>query len=525
MEGLGEVLLELPGELQDRRLAQSVEPRSYRSPQGGRKCPAHQCIGGAIEGHLSPKCGDMLRGIGATVICLQYRQPEVEGYRLVLLRNASGVTAEGPMVLMILVLWTVVTAAFIGIAEGHRHHRRAGGAAELEAFHYATAGAGGCRAHVASLTDFGGVGDGVTSNTAAFAAAVANLSKVAYDGGAMLVVPAGRWLTGPFNLADHFTLFLDHDVVILATQVRLPPPPPSPTFSSIYFDVECMFIIVHGMFAITIASIIHVAFILGGDYGYHVIVSGITILAPVNSPNTYGIDPDSSSNVRIEDCYIVSGDDCIAIKSGWDEYGIAFNMSSKHIVIRRLTCISPTSAVIALGSEMSGGIQDVRAEDITAIHSESGVRIKTTIGRGAYVKDIFVRRMNLHTMKWVFWMTGTYGQHPDDKFDPKAIPVVQNISYSNVVAENVTMAAKLEGIPGAPFTGICIYNVTAEVVKSKKPIWNCTDVEGVSSHVTPTPCAQIPEYPDRITHCPFPEDDLPVNGVGLEECAYQRAKP
>ncbi|CAD5197836.1 unnamed protein product, partial [Musa acuminata subsp. malaccensis] len=154
---------------------------------------------------------------------------------------------------------------------------------------------------------------------------------------------------------------------------------------------------------------------------------------------------DSSSNVRIEDCYIVSGDDCIAIKSGWDEYGIAFNMSSKHIVIRRLTCISPTSAVIALGSEMSGGIQDVRAEDITAIHSESGVRIKTTIGRGAYVKDIFVRRMNLHTMKWVFWMTGTYGQHPDDKFDPKAIPVVQNISYSNVVAENVTMAREAGG--------------------------------------------------------------------------------
>ncbi|CAL9765570.1 unnamed protein product [Musa acuminata subsp. burmannicoides] len=128
---------------------------------------------------------------------------------------------------MILVLWTVVTAAYIGIAEGHRHHRRAGGATELEAFHYAAVGAGGCRAHVASLTDFGGVGDGVTSNTAAFAAAVANLSKVAYDGGAMLVVPAGRWLTGPFNLADHFTLFLDHDAVILATQWPIIDPLPS----------------------------------------------------------------------------------------------------------------------------------------------------------------------------------------------------------------------------------------------------------------------------------------------------------
>lgn len=77
--------------------------------------------------------------------------------------------------------------------------------------------------------------------------------------------------------------------------------------------------------------------------------------------------------MKIEDCYIVSGDDCVAIKSGWDEYGISFGMPSQHITIRRLTCISPTSAVIALGSEMSGGIQDVRAEDITAINSESGV--------------------------------------------------------------------------------------------------------------------------------------------------------
>ncbi|CAL9065471.1 unnamed protein product [Musa banksii] len=103
-------------------------------------------------------------------------------------------------------------------------------------------------------------------------------------------------------------------------------------------------------------------------YSSHVIVSGITILAPVNSPNTDGIDPDSSSNVRIEDCYIVSGDDCIAIKSGWDEYGIAFNMSSKHIVIRRLTCISPR----ALSSPWEARCREesrCRAEDITAIHS------------------------------------------------------------------------------------------------------------------------------------------------------------
>ncbi|KAL0332655.1 UNVERIFIED_CONTAM: putative polygalacturonase [Sesamum calycinum] len=48
----------------------------------------------------------------------------------------------------------------------------------------------------------------------------------------------------------------------------------------------------------------------------------MTILAPLHAPNTDGIDPDSSTDVCIEDCYIESGDDLVAVKSGWDHYGI-----------------------------------------------------------------------------------------------------------------------------------------------------------------------------------------------------------
>ncbi|XP_022008980.1 probable polygalacturonase [Helianthus annuus] len=132
---------------------------------------------------------------------------------------------------------------------------------------------------------------------------------------------------------------------------------------------------------------------------------------------------DSCTNTRIEDCYIVSGDDCVAVKSGWDEYRIAYGMQTQQLVIRRLTCISPTTAVIALGSEMSGGIQDVRAEEV-AINSKSGVRIKTGVGRGGFVKDIYVKGFTMHTMKWPFWMMGNYGSHLDDNWDPNAIPVI-----------------------------------------------------------------------------------------------------
>ncbi|XP_050891647.1 probable polygalacturonase isoform X2 [Lathyrus oleraceus] len=258
-------------------------------------------------------------------------------------------------------------------------------------------------------------------------------------------------------------------------------------------------------------------------YSSNIIVNGLTILAPVDSPNTDGINPDSSTNVRIEDNYIVSGDDCIAIKSGWDQYGIKVGKPSQHIIIRRLTCISPDSAMIALGSEMSGGIQDVRAEDITAISTESAVRVKTAIGRGGFVKDIFVKGMKLNTMKYVFWMTGTYGQHPDKDFDPKALPKVSGINYRDVTAKNVTFAGKLEGISNDPFTGICLSNVSIEMSeqRSKKKLpWNCTDVAGVSSNVTPQPCELLPVKKDK-SDCPYPSDKLPIENVQFKTCSFK----
>ena len=68
-----------------------------------------------------------------------------------------------------------------------------------------------------SLSEFGGVPDGVTDNTEAFAKAVAALGK---QGGGHLVVPAGLWLTGPITLKDHIDLHLEKNAMILLTPDR-----------------------------------------------------------------------------------------------------------------------------------------------------------------------------------------------------------------------------------------------------------------------------------------------------------------
>ena len=77
------------------------------------------------------------------------------------------------------------------------------------------------------------------------------------------------------------------------------------------------------------------------------VARGLTIVNPVSgAPNTDGIDPDSTSNVLIEDCYIRTGDDAIAIKSGWDEFGYGYNVSSSNITIRNMVLSSPCCAAV-----------------------------------------------------------------------------------------------------------------------------------------------------------------------------------
>ncbi|KAA8533677.1 hypothetical protein F0562_031194 [Nyssa sinensis] len=214
-----------------------------------------------------------------------------------------------------------------------------------------------CRKHSALLTEFGGKGDGQTLNTKAFRSAIHHLSRFASDGGAQLIVPPGKWLTGTFNLTSHFTLYIHKDAVLLASQDEsafplVAPLPsygtgrdgPGGRFSSLIFGTNLTDVVITGgngtidgqgaywwnkfhkkelnntrPYLIEImysdqVQISNLTLINSPSWNVHpiysrdVIIQGLTILAPTDSPNTDGVNPDSCTNVRIEDCFIVSGD-------------------------------------------------------------------------------------------------------------------------------------------------------------------------------------------------------------------------
>ena len=68
-----------------------------------------------------------------------------------------------------------------------------------------------------NIADFGGVGDGVTLNTEAFAKAIETLSQY---GGGRLTVPQGVWFTGPITLKDNIELHITPEADLLFSTDR-----------------------------------------------------------------------------------------------------------------------------------------------------------------------------------------------------------------------------------------------------------------------------------------------------------------
>lgn len=132
-----------------------------------------------------------------------------------------------------------------------------------------------------------------------------------------------------------------------------------------------------------------------------VTVRGVTVESL--GTNNDGCDPVCCSGVLIDGCTFNTGDDCIAIKSG--RGGDGFNFSpdgtggprpSYNIVIQNCKMAEGHGGV-TLGSEISGGVYNVYAQNITMSSTNlyAALRLKSNSGIGGYIRNIYMRNINV----------------------------------------------------------------------------------------------------------------------------------
>ena len=206
----------------------------------------------------------------------------------------------------------------------------------------------------------------------------------------------------------------------------------------------------------------------------NVLVSGITLINPP-SPNTDGINPESCKNVRINDCHISVGDDCITIKSGRDAQARNIGVPCENITITNCTMLSGHGGVV-IGSEMSGGVKRVTISNCVFDGTDRGIRLKSTRGRGGVVEDIRVSNIVMYNIKKeaiVFNLK--YSKMPAEIKSDRT-PIFRNIFVSGVSVREVQTPIKIVGLEEAPITDIVLRDIFVQDAKLPCVFDNCKDL-------------------------------------------------
>jgi polygalacturonase len=188
-------------------------------------------------------------------------------------------------------------------------------------------------------------------------------------------------------------------------------------------------------------------------------VHGVTIKNPEAGPNTDGINPSSCSNVRISDCFISVGDDCVTIKSGRDADGRKYGKPCENITITNCVMLSGHGGVV-IGSEMSGGVKKVTISNCVFNGTDAGIRLKASRGRGGTVEEIRVDNIVMNDIQKNAFIFDLYYDR-DSKQEPvsERTPVFRNVHISNVTGSNVKKVGYITGIEEMPVDNISFSNI------------------------------------------------------------------
>ena len=209
-------------------------------------------------------------------------------------------------------------------------------------------------------------------------------------------------------------------------------------------------------------------------YSENIIIRNIKINT-LGGPSTDGVVIDSSRNVLVENSTFATGDDAIAIKSGRDNDGRRVSRPSENIVLRNCI-VNEAHGAVAIGSEISGDIRNILAQNFTINMAQYGFRMKANSQRGGIAENIWIKDFSIRDVRNALIQLNA-------NYEKKVIeyttfpPVFQNINISNIVCENTLDSINILGISESTLKDIRLTNISIGKSKGGVKVSNASNVK------------------------------------------------
>jgi polygalacturonase len=375
-------------------------------------------------------------------------------------------------------------------------------------------------AAVFDIRDFGAIADGQTKVTGALRRAIAEASS---QGGGTVLVPAGRWLTGPIHLASNINLHVSAGAVLAFSRDFADYLPPVLTrweglelynYSPLIYARDCENVALTGqgtldgqgeawwpwkktqheaaaqLYEMASSGVPTAERVLASEGGLrpsfvqtlgckNVLIEGVTLR---NGP-FWTIHPVYSENVIVRRVRVETtgpnNDGCdpdssrnVLIEDS------SFSTGDDCVVIKsglnedgwRVGQPSENIVVrrlrgerghggVVIGSEMSGDVRNVWVTDSEFFGTDRGLRIKSMRGRGGIVENVYYDHVRHHDIRLMVVEVTSFYGSSTLKPKTETPPTIRNIHVSNVSARGAKQAIEIVGLPELPVHDVSFENV------------------------------------------------------------------
>jgi len=200
----------------------------------------------------------------------------------------------------------------------------------------------------------------------------------------------------------------------------------------------------------------------------NVTVRGVTVRS--HGPNNDGCDPESCSDVLIDNCTFDTGDDCIALKSGRNADGRRLNKPIENVIIRDCEMRDGHGGVV-IGSEISGGARNIFAERcrMDSPRLDRVLRFKTNAERGGIIERVAMRDVTVGQVAEAIVTADFYYEEGDTG---AFTPVLRDIDVARVVSKHSHYALLLKGYERSPIANVRVADCRFDGVDKPNVIQN-----------------------------------------------------